>query len=137
MPQAMDRKLIRMCRYTSDTIVAGVAPFNFVINEDVDGYGLPFRFRISRIVIIPSISTIRALRFFTKSTRISTGGNADCSLVYEDTWTDATSASIDPTFDSTEVSYYNEDRDGKIYGSLGIKAAANNAKFTILIFFEE
>jgi hypothetical protein len=112
----------------------------FEIDEDVDGNKIPARIILTDILVAPSEATIRAIRLFSRESRISVVGET-YNEIYEDTWTDFTVASADPTADRTAVTYIDEDapgqREGTIWGSIEIQEAANNSAFMIDIFFTE
>jgi hypothetical protein len=98
--------------------------------------GIPNRIEIKRIVVAPTVSTIRRIRLFTKATRIADPSNPDFSLIYEDTWTDDSEASDAITFDSTHVPYINEDRTNRIYGTMRIQNGSPASDFRIDIYYE-
>lgn len=112
---------------------AGQAAFNMTLDED--GNRIPKRFKIIGIAVKPSIATIRAVRLFSKASRIADAANPDYSMIYEDTWSAFTTATLELSTIQPNLSYVDDDatdeRLGTIYGTVEIQAGANNSAFMI------
>jgi len=130
----------RHARVSVPSIAAG-ASANWAATEDEDGNKIPARIRITDILIDPTASTIRALRIFGKSTRVNDPSKATHSLIYEDAWTSYTEASDEQTADRTGITYIDEscsnEREATIWGTMAVKAGANDSAFMVDIYFTE
>jgi len=128
-------------RISVSTITAGAGEVHFSMTIDEDGNRIPARFKITNIGVTPSVSTIRAVRLYSKSSRVKDAANANFSLIYEDVWTTFTEASIDQSLVQPNLPYQDDDatdeRQGTLYGTVEIKAASSNSAFMIDIYIEE
>jgi len=138
---------IRKARHKFGTIAAG-AVANYDVDEDVHGNGIPARIIIQNIHVHPSASTVRAVRIFSRTTRVIDPTDDDYSLVYEDTWIPATADSDLPTDDTTKRPYIDEDAMekelpdeepyyGQIYLQLEVRAGEDPSGFMVDIYYKE
>jgi len=121
----------------ADVAVTAGNDVAFELTTDNAGEDIPVGCRITGISVQPhdaatpkvAVSTIWRLRLYTKYVK----GIED--LCYEDDrYLEPTSGSIG--LDKTEWQYNNADGCKSIYGTIGIKVAATDATFTIVIDFE-
>lgn len=122
-------------RISVGTIIQGAGEKIWLMTEDIDGNRIPKRIKIIGITVQPSVATIRAVRIYSKASRISDVANANYSLIYEDNWTDFTLAtdehnSVNPDKIAIDDDAENEE-EGTIYGTIEIKSGATNAVFQI------
>ena len=122
-------------RVEIDTITAGAGEVNFVMTTDIDGNRVPKRIKIVGIAVKPAVATIRAVRLYSKSSRISDASLATYSMIYEDNWSTFTEASLENSFVNPDKIYIDDDISeetlGTIYGTVEIKALATNSAFKI------
>lgn len=107
----------------------------WVMTTDIDNNRVPKRIKIVGIAVKPSIATIRAVRLYSKATRVNDAGDADFSLIYEDNWSDFTVATNEHSFINPDKIYIDDDISGEIlgtiYGTIEIKALSPNSAFMI------
>lgn len=131
--------LPRHNRVSIPIMSAGAGEVSWVMTEDIDGNKLPKRIKIVGIAIKASVSTIKALRIYSKSTRVNDAGDSDYSLVYEDTWTTSTLASTNHESVIPNKVYIDDDSNdetaGTIWGSIQIKGGEAASAFMIDIDF--
>ena len=114
---------------------------NWIMDEDIQGNKLPKRIKLIGIAIEPSVATIKALRIYSRETRIRAVLNNDYSLVYEDTWTGATLASDNHESVIPNKTYIDDDAESEagatIWGTLEIQAGQAGSAFVIDIDYIE
>lgn len=114
---------------------------NWIMDDDIQGNKLPKRLKLIGISIEPSVSTIKALRIYSRETRISDVTNTDYSKVYEDTWTASTLASDNHESVIPDKTYVDDDANseagGTIWGTIQIKAGEAGSAFVIDIDYIE
>ncbi len=139
MPQGPFKPRHKMI--TVATIASRSGEVYWTMTDDEEGNKIPKRLRIMGIGVKPSISTIKAVRIYSKGSRISDAANANYSLVYEDTWSDFTLTSVNHNFVNPDQAYIDDDatdeRLGSIYGTVQIKAGEANSAFKIDIYYIE
>lgn len=120
-----------------DTIANGNGEINWSMTTDIDLNRVPKRIKIVGIAVKPAIATIRAVRIYSKASRVSDAGDADYSLIYEDNWSQFTEASLENSFVNPDQIYIDDDISneslGTIYGTIEIKGGATNSDFIISI----
>lgn len=114
---------------------------NWIMDQDIQGNKLPKRLKLIGITTQPSVSTIRALRIYSKETRIRTVTNTEYSLIYEDTWTTSTLANTNHESVIPNKTYVDDDAakeaGGTIWGTMQIKAGESPSAFVIDIDYIE
>lgn len=123
-------------------LTAPGATTDFTMDVDVDGNAIPRSLEIGRLVVVPTVASIRAIRLYTRAGRIIAPANANYSLNYEDTWGAAPVATDEATYDTTRIIHVDEDQEGNdsygsIYGQMGVRAAAVASAFLVDIYFRE
>ena len=117
------------------TVTNGAGETNFTVTTDSEGNRVPRRFRITQLGVKPSASTIRAVRLFSKASRIADAGNSDYSMIYEDNWSTFTETSNELSLIQPNLSYVDDDAtlegEGTLYGSVEVKSGETNSAFKI------
>lgn len=124
-------------RLSIPTITNGAGEKKFSMTVDIDGNRVPKRIKIIGIAVKPAVSTIRAVRLYSKTSRISDASDDDYSMIYEDNWSTFTEASLENSFVNPDQIYIDDDITdetlGTIYGTIEIKTGESNSAFKINI----
>ncbi len=122
-------------RITTRTIVNGAGEIGFTMTTDIDGNRVPRRIKIVGIAVQPAAATIRAVRLYSRASRISDAALATYSLIYEDNWSAFTEATDEHSFINPDKIYIDDDAEnefeGSIYGTVEIQALATDSVFKI------